>query len=270
MFIKDTFKFIIKNPRLILPVLVPAAFLGVFSSPSAVVPFIFDYRPGGLQSLAGAFAMLSPIQYPIWLLLLIPVTFVFCAAALGLAEHKMRVGNYGFRGFWQRMNFGVTAILVPFMLAAALYAFWLFLSSCILVFIEYIFFTLAGSAAASTTLVILFTVLLYILLILMFTFILLWAPVILVSGYGITDSWYYQLKLITGKIFKFALAAALPFFINSAVITTSRIFLTGAAMAIVNVVCFAFLIIYLISLSMTAYFNLSKTPRKDIQKKYYL
>jgi hypothetical protein len=213
-------------------------------------------------------------RHPLWLLLLIPLAFIFCAALFGLSEHKMRVGNYGlrnlFQSFFQRMNFSVTALIVPFALICALYAVWLFISACVLVFFEFICFKLIGSAALSMVFVALSSVSLYFLLIWMLSLLLLWPPVTLVSGYGVADSWFYQLRLLEGRLFKFAAAIALVFFINGALTASFGLFLGRYAMAAVSAVCFTFTIIYLIGLSMTAYFNLSGTPRKDIKTKYYL
>ena len=270
MFIKETFQFIAKNKRLILIALIPAVIMGIFSSPSKIVPFLFAYTPGRLSSLGVSIWRLSPVGNPIWLLLIIPAAFLFCAATLGLAEHKMRVGNYGFHGFWQRMNFGITALIAPFAVMIAIYAAWLFLSACVLTFIEYICFAVIGSAALSITMVVIFSLALCFLLILMFSLLLLWAPVILVSGYGIADSWYYQTRLLSGKVLKFALAMAVPFAASSVLVTCFGLFLSAHFMIYVNILCYTFIIIYLIGLAMTAYFKLSDTPRKDIKKKYYM
>ena len=272
MFIKNTFKYIVQNPRLVLTALFPALVLGFFATPSAMVPFLFDYYPsaGNALTMRRALVELLPVRNPFWLFLLVPVTFVFCAAILGLSEHKMRVGNYGFRGFFQRMNFSVTALLVPFILVCALYVIWLFVSACVLVFIEFICFKLIGSAALSVVFVVIFAVSLLLLLIWIISLLLLWTPVTLVSGYGALDSWYYQLKLLAGRTFQFAASVALVFFINGALVTTFGLFLNPYPMIAVNVVCFTFSLIYLIGLSMTAYFRLSDTPRKDVKKKYYL
>lgn len=270
MFIKDAFKFIVTNKRLILVALAVSALLGFFASPASIVPLLFNYRAGQFVNLGAALNLLSPVKNPLWLLLLLPAAFLFCAVMFGFSEHKMRVGNYGFSGFLQRINFGVTALIVPFTLVCSIYFIWMFSTACILVFVEYICFTLIGSAALSMTLFRVFALLLLVLLILLVSLILLWPSVTLVSGYGVMDSWYYQLKLLTGKIVKFAVAVAVVFFINGALVTTFGLFLSGSKMAAVNIACFTFSLMYLIGLSMTAYFSLSDTPRKDIKKKYYL
>jgi len=277
MFIKNTFKFIARNPRLVLMALIPALPLGFFASPSAIIPFLFNYKPssGNTLTIGKALHQLFPMhEHPLWVLLLIPLAFVFCAVIFGISEHKMRVGNYGFRNFFQsffqRMNFSVTALIIPFILVCILYTLWLFLSACVLVFFEFICFKLMGSAALSVIFVAVFTVLLYLLLIWMFSLLLLWPPVTLVSGYGVMDSWFYQLRLLEGRMFKFTVSIALVFFINGALVTSFGLFLGRYAMAAVSAVCFTFMIIYLIGLAMTAYFDLSGTARKDIKIKYYL
>ena len=270
--LKNTFKYIVQNPRLILMSLIPAVPLGFFATPSALIPFMFGYRPSAGRPLTmwGALTELFPMQNAFWLFLLVPVAFVFCAAIFGLSEHKMRVGNYGFRGFFQRMNFSVTALIIPFALLCALYVIWLFFTACVLAFIEFICFKLIGSAALSVTFVVIFSILLYLLMIWTASLLLLWAPASLVSGYGAMDSWYYQLKLLSGKLFKTASCIAVVFFVNGALVTTFGAFLKPYQMIPVNIVCFTFTIIYSIGLAMTAYFDLSGTPRKDIKKKYYL
>lgn len=168
------------------------------------------------------------------------------------------------------MNFGVTALLVPYLAVLILYGGWLFLSSCILTFIEYMCFKLIGSAAFSVVMVVIVGLALLVLLIFIMALLMLWAPVILVSGYGITDSWYYQLKLLTGKITRFALAIAVSFAVNGILVTCFGLFLPPAAMVYINILCYTFTIVYLIGLAMTSYFKLSDTPRKDIKKKYYM
>jgi len=277
MFIKDTLNYIVKNWRLVLVALVPGVLLGLFASPASLFPLLFSYRAGAFNNLGAALKLIFPFGNHLWLLLIIPVTLVFCSVILGLSEHKMRVGNYGFKEFGQRLNFGITALIIPFAVLASVYFIWMFLSSCILVFIEYICFTLIGSAALSMVMVIIVAIALLLLLIWLASLLLLWPAVSLVSGYGVMDSWYYQLKLVGGNMVRFAFAIALLLFINGAVVTSFSILLglflnnmLWLGTAIVNTACFTFSTVYLLGLTMTAYFRLSDTPRKDKKKKYYL
>lgn len=280
MFIKDTFKFIATNKRLIIVALCPAVLWSFFASPASLIPSLFNYRIitdaetgqliGPFRNLGAALNVLAPVKNPLWLLLLLPVAFIFCAVMFGFSEHKMRVGNYGFGGFLQRINFGVTALAVPFVLLCSIYFIWMFATACVLVFIEYICLGLIGSRALSFVMVIIFALLLFILFILLASLTLLWPAVTLISGYGPMDSWYYQLKLLSGRMIKFAISAGVVFFINSALITSFGLFLGGLNMVFINIVCFTFTLMYLVGLSMTAYFRLSNTPRKDMKTKYYL
>lgn len=269
LFIKSTFKFIATNKRLMLVALIPSAVLGFFASPASIIPLLFNYHVGQFENLGAALSSLAPVKNALWLLLLLPAAFLFCAVMFGFSEHKMRVGNYGFGGFLQRVNFGITALIVPFILLCSVYFIWMFSTACILFFIEYICFTLIGSAALSRVLTTVFGLLLLILLILLVSLILLWPSVTLVSGYGIMDSWYYQLKLLAGKMIGFAVSVGVVFFVNGALVTTFDLFLNDFQMSFVNIACFTFTLVYLVGLSMTAYFRLSDTPRKDIKKKYW-
>jgi hypothetical protein len=155
---------------------------------------------------------------------------------------------------------------------AAAYFIWRYLCAFILYFINYLFFQVWGAPAVAVV----FTAVAALALLYLFfsaaTYIVLWPPVIQISGYGLGDTWYYQMKMLSGNEYKLKLALAFPTAVCAAVLLLFGLFVPDPYMVYVRAVCYLFEFLYLPALSMTAYFEVTRTERKDLtkRKKYYL
>ncbi|GHV00690.1 hypothetical protein FACS1894211_08620 [Clostridia bacterium] len=258
--------------RLLLLTAVPAALFAMFASPSRLILFATGYDPQGITSLGGVIGALLPMSKAIWLLLLIPAAAVFASMTFGFMEHHMRMGVFGARGILRRLNYGAGGFLLPFAVLTILYFIWQYLCAFILYFIHYLFYQVWGSPALATVVTAAVSLGLLYVFFSAATYFVLWPPVMQMSGYDLGDSWYYQLKMLSGNQHKLKLALCFPAALVAAVILLFNLFVPEAYMVYIRAVCFLFEFMYLPALSMTAYFDITGTERRDLiaRKKYYL
>lgn len=269
-FIKKTFGYISRNIlRLILMAIVPAVVLGFFARPSNFIVFLTKYKPADIVTYGDMLELVRPVNNMIWMLVIVPVCFICIGLMYGLLEHHMRMGRFGGRNIFYRLNYGLGAIAVPFLVMLVIYIAWIYLTISVLYLSHYIFYVQIGSSAAAIALAAVISVGMQWLLLFFVSLVLIWPPVLQISGYGFADSWYYQLKMLSGNQLKFQFALLIPIVINAVIVIIFELFVAPRFMVYIYMLCFLFLLIYLVSLSMTAYFEITGTERKDIKKKYY-
>ena len=111
---------------------------------------------------------------------------------------------------------------------------------------------------------------LLIILFLIFSLIALWVPTKMVTGYSHRDAARYSIRLSQGHQFKLMLGLFFPFVITAPLMMLLKSLSTIEIVnSFVYLLCYIFIIGFLASFVMTAYFSISGMERKDIKRRIF-
>jgi len=196
----------------------------------------------------------------LWSVLLI---FSFCLL-FAFIERHMKYGISSYLKSLKSVNYSVMVILPAFITIIALEELFAMLNA---LFVRLLGVT--GGTFGSIIVPIIYIVLL-IVLFLIYSILSLWIPVRMVTGYSNKDSIRYSLRLTQGRQFKIMFGLMFPLIVTAPVmILFKQLSILQDFNTIVYSLCYIFIIGYLPAYVMAAYFEYSKTERKDIKNKIF-
>lgn len=267
-FIKNSFGYIFKNFLYIfLLSIIPSAFIGGLISPFKTFEFMTNYSTTKVSGFGDIFYSLVNFNWLsiLFTLLACVVLAIFVSLTVGQMENHMRSGKLNYKGMSQYLNNNILVIVANIVIWLLIwFVLQLLLSGMIM--LNHIIFSGLGTFPNAITIVfaIILCVLKFVLMVQISGVIILTVPNMLISGYPIKQAISNAIKLLNKQNFNFLFAVSVPF----VVIIPLACVLKGGLTYLTNVLGVMLLFIYLTSLSMTSYFELSSISRYD-NRKYY-
>lgn len=267
---KDSIKYIGRNlPRLLLFAVVPAIAFAFTGSPSTFITFFinFNLRSTTVWSIYQNFTLIGSRNWFLGILTILLLIF-FTSLLYAAIDRHMKVGKFSFSRPFSRINETIMAVLPYVIVVIFVMEVAAFINSALI----YLFVKVAASGAFFIAIVI--TLIVYICLLICLSQFILLIPSEIVAGYPVKDACVYSTRVIAGKgkIVFFDLAG--NFLFCALISSVFAIFLPKLEFLqiIVDSILYCYMIIYLVSYTMVAYFDLSSEPRRDLEysKKNYL
>lgn len=214
-------------------------------------------------------------RFNIWLYLISFVMITVCSAVyFGYVEGHMRLGIRGFNRFLAKLNDNFIVVLMSI---AAIAILFLLLSvvECSLVFATHRLLSQPQMPPTATAHVVASIIILafWAVRILIISAVLLIPPSYIIIGYPFIDNLLYSNRLYQMAPIKLYLSCLLPFLVGFAaegVFAILSIFeIYSIEPFFIRLITNVYILLYIIALSMTAYFDLTNTERKDLRIKYY-
>lgn len=251
--------------------------LSLFSLPVAIIfalkydsSYFFDYLMNltsiGNSTLASIYSHFSLLpSFDLLTVVLWPVISVCCFCLLfSYIERHMKFGIKSFVKSFKSINYSVLAVLPAFVTVIALEELFSFLIS---LFIN--LFSLSQSELIKYVIPLLFLFLMVVLF-LIYSIIALWVPIKMVTGYSNKDSIRYSIRLTQGRQIPIIMGLAFPLIVTAPLMMLLKQFCPFDMLNIVfYVFCYMFILGYLASYIMAAYYKFSSTERKDIKKRIF-
>lgn len=249
--------------------MLPVSILIGFLNPFKTISFVWNLKNIQISSFVD---FLNGTFYLNWIYLL-GIIFAGILLVLTLSvilsgvDYHMRTGKFSYKNAFKRMHYFLLPVISLFAIFAVFSAIIIFLMPAISYFIHYFF---AGLGASPTNVSFAITVFIYVvgyLLIFMFLSIILMAiNLISLNGYSVKGALSNSLSLLEGSFFKFLFALLTPYVLVVPVVILSN---SLSVYPLFSILLFALQFGYIVSLSMTAYFEFTKTARKDNQPAGY-
>lgn len=250
--------------------------ISLFSLPVAIVfalkynsSYFFDYilnlnsiGNSTLINIYSHFSLLPSLDILTVFLWSIMVICCFCLL-FSYSERHMKFGIKSFVKSFKSINFSILAVLPAFITVVGLEELFSFM---VALFVN--LFSLSQSEIINFIFPLIFLFLI-IILFLIYSVIALWIPIKMVTGYSNRDSIRYSIRLTQGRQISIMLGIAFPLIITCPIMIFLKQFSQAYVLNItVYVLCYLFIVGYLVSYLMVTYFYLSGTERKDIKKKF--
>ncbi len=269
-FIKLSFSYMFKNFLWIfLLSLIPAVFFGILMSPFKLFEFMNLYSSLPVVDFSTMFVALLNIGWLEFVLILLGMVLLslFGSCVFGQMEKHMRSGKVKFNSLGNYVNNNILVVGANLFILLLLYIILIFLLSTILFLLHLIFSGLQSTPnLANTIIAFIFCSAIFVLFLEFVAIFLLNIPNMSINGYNARTSFSNSLKLLHKDNFMYMLAMLVPFVLIIPLVSL----LTGTGFVwVANFVGTLFVIMYYSSLTMTAYFELSNTPRYDNRKYYY-
>lgn len=262
-FFRESYKYTFKNIIKLMVFLLPVSILMGLINPFKTISFLWNLKSTTISSYAdflkGSFSI--NWVYLVGVIVAGILLVISVSVALSGVDYHMRTGKFSFVNSFKRMNYFLVPVTTLFIIFVVFSAVILFLMPAICYFIHYF---VAGNGAIPTRFSYTITLLIYLvgnLVIFMFLAVVLNAiNLVSLSGYNVKSALSNSLSLLEGKFVKFMGAIMSPFI----VIIPITILCDGLKLfPIIAIVLFALFLSYIVSLSLTTYFEFTKIPRKD-------
>jgi hypothetical protein len=264
MAILSTLKYYFKNfIPLALFALPGAVFFALKYNYTHFFSYMFNSGSMGNQTLIKIFEHFSlfPSLNILMILLWSALMIISFCLLYSYIERHMQYGIKSMIKAFKSVNYSVMSVLPVFATVIALEELFSLANA--------LFVRLLGLTNLTFLLPIIFVVFLLIQFF-VFSIISMWVPSRMVTGYSNRDSIRYSIRLTQGKQHKIMLGLMFPLLVTAPImILLKQISPIGIVNTIVYALCYIFIIGYIPSYTMAAYFDFTGAERKDIKNKLF-
>jgi hypothetical protein len=248
--------------------IVPAALLGLYSTPFHTTLYWLDYRGNYIEYFGQMAYLVYDVRifanvYPA-VLIAVSLVVCFCIAYYCMERH-MKIGKLSLSGPLTGINFTI----IPVIITLFTLAFVLNFVKLIVASVAYIVHQLSTDVLATNTSVALIAILSIIIVILAIVVCIsmtMWVPAMLMSGYNFMDMAAFSLRLVQNHFWELILGIVLPLSATVALLLLMYMSRSPTQVLVATrIILYLFWIIYLQVYTMTAYFSLTNSQRVDLK-----
>jgi hypothetical protein len=265
--ILSTIRYVFKNLHVVGLFALPAAvMLGLKYNNTNFMGFLFNLSDRENEPLLNIYRNFSLFpSLSVWGVLgFIALLTLSSCLLFSYTERHMKFGIRSFLKSFRSVNYALGVLFPALLVIIGIEELFSFLTA--------LFINLFGLSASPVISVVIPLVFLLMMLAMFFlyTMLMMWVPVKMVTGYTHKDSLRYSIRLSQGRQVKFILGVAAPFLLVTPLLAlTRRFFPAGIVNVAVFTLLYALVIAYIEVFLMLTYFDITGTERKDIEKKLF-
>lgn len=245
---------------------VPAVIIGTATEPTSLMIYFRDFLYSNNRTFIEIFNTNSEMTLLSALLaiVIVPIIMLFISALCGIESKHMRLGEFSMNRIMTRVNNNFLSVIkvgIVFVLFFQLFA--LLSTSFSVMWIA--IFDISRKALAF---IIVTDVVMMLVLIFCMSSLLLWLPIMSITGLSMRKAFVENLEMIKGKQWKIFLSVVIPLLIPFAIMCPLAYFDVPFRM-IVSVVMYWFMIAYYITLMYVSYCDIADIDREDLKKFNY-
>ena len=269
-YLKDSFSYVFKNFIFIfLFSLLSSYFLAFVQRGDRSASLIAGlFADGESVGFGEVFSFLSVFSADGWAFSLTAVVLlaILLPMLTGFIERHMRLGVRSLKGMLSRFNYNFIACFRLLVIFLALYELWALLASGFIYLIVVLFNGILRGILAAVCFALAVVLACWI-----FSAVLLWLPVLQITGYRFVDAFVYEYQLYSGRRIRIFLSVLVPWAAACACMILSAFFVWPVSSVldfIVRELLLLLLILYYVVLMYVVYFSASGEERADLAKRY--
>lgn len=245
---------------------VPAVIIGTATEPTSLLIYFRDFLSSNSKTFVEIFNANSEMNLmsALLALIIVPIVMLFISALCGIESKHMRLGEFSMNRIMTRVNNNFLSVIkvgIVFVLIFQLFA--LFSTSFAVMWIA-----IFGIGRRALAFIIVTDVILMVALIYVMSSMLLWLPIMSITGLSMRKAFVENLEMIKGKTIKLFLSVAIPLILPFAVMSPLAYFDVPFRM-IVNVAMYWIMLAYYITLMYVSYCDIADIDREDLKKYKY-
>lgn len=269
-YLKDSFSYVFKNFIFIFIFsLLPSYFLAFVQKGDRTSAFIASlFEDGAGAGFGDVFSFLSPFNAYGWIYSLVALILMIILLPMltGFIERHMRLGVRSLKGILSRFNYNFVACFRLLLIFFVLYELWAVVAAGFIYLFVVLFNGVLCGVLASVCFALTLVLFCWIL-----SAIILWLPVLQITGYRFMDSFVYEYQLYAGRRIRIFLAVLVPWVLGYVFAILSAFFVWPVSALldfIIRELLFMVLILYYAVLMYVVYFAASGEERADLAKRY--
>lgn len=241
----------------------PAILLTFTAIPTNVFKFFINFTQNDNSTFLSIFNQITQLSWGSFFIHIAVTVFcaIFIAAMTGTIERDMRLGDFSNSNFFKKVNQSfISCFIVLLSYYFFMELFGILTTSFLLLWCRVADGTVALVLSAITV------VILVVILCVVYIYFILWYPVMVVTGYKVSNSLSESIRYVKGHFWNLVLSIGiflLPLFIFAFI----GAYFNLRYLFLLNIAAYSFLIAYIPCLVFVAYFDISGTTREDLNKK---